>query len=292
MGRTTKNTINKFVVFGLIGLLCFFYLFKQYSGSLVLREKDRINIGVYADIPYVYSYHPGKKLAIVTYFNPDYLVKVPGGYDWYKIGSLGLLGKIEDNREKILKQAFSELVGTPIDYLYYPQNARLLRNNKQNFEDYYLQFNNQTLFSKKFTNSITNLFDKLLIKRVFSVRRDHLIFINSYNLVTSRDAREYYEAEKLDGKLKGLFYHESLLNLALKAVVAVNKDNYPKATRVVRQIESLGIKVIEIEINDNLKNSKCVITVNKQQQKALRKLGRIFNCQIKTHKSTIIKYTL
>ncbi len=292
MGYKNKSGFNKLLVIVILIIIICLYLYQQWCSSVVLRESDRINVAVFTDVPFVFSLNRHKNLAVITYFRPDYLVKVPQGYDWYKVGSLDLLGKIEKQRETILKQAFTELMGVPIDFIYYPRSAEIIEFSDISFNQFYYDLIKKQLFSSQYKHSVNNLFDRLLIKGLFQVRHDHLVFLETTELGIREKERIYYYSDKLDTKLKGLFYHDSLLNEALKAVVVTNRKNYNQANLILRQLEGIGVKVIEIKINDRLKNKQCLVEGTKKQKPILNKLKRLFNCHLKIQKSAIIKYTL
>lgn len=267
------------------------FLYQQFSGSLFFREHDRITIGVYGTHPYVYSYNPTKKLAFVVQFDPEYQLNVPGGYGWYKLGSIDLLGKIEGKRAELLRQSFAELIGSPVDYVYYPKKAALVANSEKEFRDFY---NNerQQIYSKTYTNSITNWIDKLLIRRVFNAREDRLVYLDTADLFRQQRGEQRYDAELLDSRLKGLFYRDSLLSAGLKAIVVTKSVAYPAAKRILRQIEGVGIKVIEIEINDALKNRRCQIKGMGDLKWATRKLALYYDCQNLRSDSQILRFVL
>lgn len=293
MGFKAKRiAFNNFIVLFILFFIVTIFLYYQLVNSVILKEKDRINIAVFGNPPFVYSYNVHQDFSVVTFFRPDYLVKVPLGYDWYKIGSLDLLGKIEKQRPSILKAAFGELIGAPIDYVYFPQKARIIEYRSQNNNEAYYHLIQNELFSKNYKHSISNLFDRLLIRRIFKIRADHLLFIETDSLGVEKQERHYYYSDKLDTKLKGMYYHDSLINRAYKAIIITEAKRYNEAVLLLRQLEGIGVKVIEIEISPKLKNKQCLVSGSKKEQSALIKIRRLFNCQVSWQDSSIIRYTL
>jgi len=292
MAPKGKSSFNLRLLIGLFLLLLAFFLYQQISGSLLLWEKDRITIGVYGSHPYIYSYNPTKRLAFVVQFDPSYQLNVPGGYGWYKLSSLDLLGKIEGRRAELLRLSFGELIGSPVDYVYYPKKAALLELSPQRrFRDFYTDERLQ-IYTSTYTNSITNWIDKFLIRRVLAAREDRLVFLNTDDLFRESGEERRYDAELLDSRLKGLFYFDSFLNSGLKAIVATRSSGYLSAKRILRQIEGVGIKVIEIEVNDALKNRRCQIMVSQQHNWVARKLANHYHCQIGKNNSNIVRFVL
>ena len=285
-------SFNKLVVVFIGLLILSLYFYHQFQTSIIIAEKDRINIAVFSEMPFVYSINRQQNFAVVTYFHPDYLVKVPGGYDWYRVGSLNLLAKIEKQRVKILKTAFSELLGAPIDFVYYPKKAQVVDQPAISFNQFYDKFLKEKLFSNSYQSSIDNIFDRIMIKNLFQVRADHLLFLDSTDLTVQERNRHYYYSDKLDTRLKGLFYHESLISQAYKAVIITDKDKYPQAQLVLRQLEGIGIKVIEIEVVPKYKAKKCEIQTSGNQKALANKLTRLFDCTKSVHDSEIISYNL
>ena len=293
MGYKHKQIlVNKLIVVVVFLAILLCYLFFQWRTSIILNEKDRINIAVFSEIPFVYSINLRKDFAVVTYFHPDYLVKVPHGYDWYRLGSLNLLGKIEKQREKILRSAFSELIGAPIDLVFYPKRAKIISDPELTFSEFYYEFIKKELFSSQYQRVIPSLFDQLLIKNLFQIRQDHLLFLDTADLGFKQKNRTYYYSDKLDTRLKGLFYHDSLISYAFKAVIVTDKNRYQQAQQLLRQLEGIGIKVIDIEVKKRVENKHCLLAISPDQTIVGRKLQRIFNCKIKTQNSQIIRYTL
>jgi len=184
------------------------------------------------------------------------------------------------------------LVGAPIDFVYYPKAARVTEFKDVSFNEYYYDLVKSKLFHSQYKHSVRNLFDRLLIRSLFKVRHDHLVFLNTSDLGLTKNKRTYYYSDKLDTKLKGLFYHDSLLNESLNSVVVTSSKNYDQANLILRQLEGIGVKVIEIQVRDQLKNKQCLIAGTEAQRPILLKLKRLFDCQIQIQKSAIIKYTL
>jgi hypothetical protein len=293
MGSRAKSVfLNKVVVGLVLALLVSLYLYHQWANSVVMREKDRINIAVFAKTPFVYSYNVAKKMAVVVYFNPNYLVNVPGGYSWYKVGSLNLLGKIENKRGEILKQAFAELVGVPIDFVYYPKKAVVVEGQPLSFENFFSQLTQKTLFSSQYQHSAKNLFDSLLIRHQFRVRGERIVFVDTAELAVKEQNRWRYFADKLDVKLKGMFYYESFLQQLPKARIYTSVNKFSEAQLVLRRLEGMGVKVIDIQTKSNHKSKQCLLLGSREQKEILKKIARLFNCQTKEQSSSIISYTL
>lgn len=293
MAVKSKRANNFWLVYVFLGVTALALVIYQYRYSLYFREADRINIAVYSQPPFVYSYNPHKQLGLVVFFDSESLVNVPGGYGWYKLGSLALLGKIEGKRDALLKAAFAELIGAPVDYVYYPSQAAILKPSIiSGREADYFNASKRKLLGRNFRNSISNLFDQLLLRRIFTVRRDRLVFLNTDNIRFEDRGSFYYQSTRLDARLKGLFYHDSILNRALKAVLVTDKRHYPAAVRLLRQVEGLGIKVIEIEVNNNLTSKTCDLTASRLERAVLAKLARYYHCQRHAGDSQIIKFVI
>lgn len=290
--KSKRSLLNRKLVFGLFFLLFLSYFYQQWRSSLILTEKNRLNIAVFSEVPFVYTLNVPKNFAVITYFNPNFLVEVPGGYKWYRVGSLNLLGKIENKREEILRQSFSQLIGAPIDLIVYPKQAVASSETKVSFPEFYDGLVKNRLFSRHFRIATNNFFDRLLTYKAFQVRQDHLLYIDTTDLGVLQKGKTYYYPEKLDSRLKGLFYDDGFLNQALKAVIVTDRDNYSRAQQQLRQLEGIGIKVIDIEITKKLKNRRCVIAYSRQHRSALSKLKRLFSCETKLQNSNIIRYTV
>jgi hypothetical protein len=127
---------------------------------------------------------------------------------------------------------------------------------------------------------------------MLAAREDRLVFIDTNDLFREYHEERRYDAELLDSRLKGLFYHDSFLSAGLKAIVATRSRGYLSAKRILRQIEGVGIKVIEIEVNDALKNRRCQVIGSKDLNWAERKLANHYHCQIVKNNSNIVRFVL
>jgi len=294
MGQSRNRALGwKLVVVIIIGIFAL-WLVKQYRSSLFLSKRQVVNIGVFSEKPFVYSYDRNRKIAHIVNFEPDIYVNVPGGYGWYKLGSVNLLGQIENNQNEILKQTFAELAGAPIDLVVYPKKAKVFENQAKNFLDYFYNFRQHWISQSKNSHSVNNLFDRLILPAKLNLRADRLIVINTENLILKEKNQKRYYSEKLDSKIKGFLYQEELLHSPAKVVIFSSSENYLSARKLMRQVEGLGLKVLELKILSNEPDKHCLIKASSNNKKIAKLLADYYNCQVEIDRvpSTMIGFYL
>ncbi len=280
MPRNKPNTNYRIIGIILAGLI-FLFLWREYAGSLFLNRRERISIGVFAETPFVYSYNRLTNLAHIVYFDPDIYVDVPGGYGLYRLGSVNLLGKIENRRTEILTRTFEELAGIPVDIVIYPKAGEVVEKaSGQPFMDYFFTYRSSDLSSGDNALSTRNIFDRTILKGKFNLRNDRLIMTDATEVYHLKSRKKNYFADKLDTRLKGFFYQQSLTNVPGKVVIYTSAEGYGAAKRISRRIEGAGLKVFEIELRDKLP-PKCQIDNSKANEPAVRLLSDYYGCAIK-----------
>src|SRR3989338_7385528 len=84
--------------------------------NLILSYKnDRVNMVFYGRKTTLLSISKTEDVHYVVIPDNDIYILVPGGYQYYRIGALGRLSKIEKDPD-IIHRAFSSLVSADIDY--------------------------------------------------------------------------------------------------------------------------------------------------------------------------------
>jgi hypothetical protein len=248
--------------------------------SKFLSKRERITVGVYDDIPYVFSYDKAARLGTVIYFNPDVLVTVPGGYSWYRLGSVQLLATIEHKTNFLLTQTFSQLIGAPVDLALYKTSTEVIYGRDTDFLEYFMSNRGlKTLFSKKYALSSGNLIDRFLINRALNASPDRLIVVNAENDYIQRGSKLYYTPERLDSQNKGYFYQKTFSENSVKVRLNVPRKQYVAGLEISRLIEGMGIKVLSVEADLN-GQKECSIRHSKENKKVAEQLHNYFPCTL------------
>lgn len=269
-----------FLVFVIFGVLLLYGL-HQIVTSKYLSTRERITIGVYDEIPYVFSYDKRTNLGTVMYFDPDANVEVPGDYGWYKLGSVRLLATIEHKTTELLERTFARLVGVPVDMVIYRNSSDVLSEINEDFLDYFMKKRgSQSSLSKEYGSSIRNLADRLFIRKILDLSPDRLIAVNAENDYVLRAGKPYYTEQKLDSHLKGFLYQRQLTSSGIKVRVIAHDDEYRGAQMIGRLVEGMGTKVLSIDLTER-KLERCEITSEKSGAAIARLLGIYFPCTVR-----------
>jgi hypothetical protein len=269
------------LVLGFIIVILMLYLVHEVLTSQFLSRRDRITIGVYDDVPYVFSYDKTTRLGTVIYFNSDVMVTVPGGYGWYRLGSVRLLATIEHKTNALLTQTFAQLIGAPVDLAIYRTTKDLIDNKVSDFMEYFMSKRGlKVLFSKDYAISSTNLIDRFLVNRALNTSPDRLIVVNAENDYVTRDNRKFYTPEKLDSRNKGYFYQKTASESSVKVHITANRKQYRAGTEIARLIEGMGIKVLSVDEDTANSLHECIIRYSTQGKTIAALLHNYFPCKL------------
>lgn len=280
-------------------ILLFLFLFlliiiAQIKTSVFLSKRERVTVAVFGQKPYVLSYDKKNKLGHLVYFDPSILVNVPGGYGWYKLGSVSLLGKIEERQKEILKSTFAELSGVVVDIVIYPKDVRVEEGLAADFIDYFLASRSK-LDSSLYQFSTNNVFDRLFLKKILGLRVYKLVILNAEKDYFEKNNKKYYRAELLDSRVKGFFYQDIFLESKAKIRLYYSStDGYKAAKRLSRFIEGFGIKVIDISRSPQKKLdiNACMVEFHRDYRLIGRLLADYFHCtkRVKDKVSILIDF--
>ncbi len=198
---------SKIKLFLLFGFLFLLIAAAQVKTSIFLSKRERVSIAVFGEKPYVLSYDKKNHLGHLAYFDPNILVNVPGGYGWYRLGSVSLLGKIEGQQKELLKRTFEELSGAFVDIVVYPKDSAVIDRTKSAFVDYFLSSRSK-ITPNFYKFSTDNIIDRFLLKKTLRLRMDKLVILSLEKDYFKKNKKSYYRAELLDSRLKGFFYQD------------------------------------------------------------------------------------
>jgi len=263
----------------LIIILIVYCLYRLITFLIVLTDKSRLNIIFYGNRPVYYSLGIGNISYVVEYSVTDKIL-VPGGYGYYRVGSLGKLVSLEKKPE-IFKKTFSAFTGSFIDYFFYPKDVEIYHKN--------IGIDN-TLpsFSDFFTSrSNANLIERIYLAIIFLQQDRNQLKLIDNDYTEKRNHENYYNNNLFISDNQGSFYVNSLRNEKL-TVQIIYHDSYDAAALVGKIIEGQGIRVVDITKKSGQKtNSNCMISESylKDFSKTSKTLALFFKCQMKKSKT-------
>lgn len=237
--------------FFIIGLFLYiiFAGVRTFKNSLFFKVDDRINIIFYQQQPIFISLGRRDNVNYMATFDTDLKVHLPGGYGFYKIGSIGKLADL-DNDKDLLRRSFSSIVSTNVDYYFYPKSAQIYNNKstdpavsaipKLSLADVFLNLKYKTNAS---------LINRAFIFFYLAGRRG-----GDFNYINSSVVERYPQNEKDRDKIlsennffvkyQGYFYQKRLREEEKNVQIYYNK--YSAAQTLTRIMGGEGIRVIDL----------------------------------------------
>lgn len=260
MALPKKNTWRIIFVFFLVFFI--YFLIKNITSSVFLKNRDRVNVVFYSKNTLFYSLS-NSEVNYLLYFSPQTKLIVPGGYGQYRVGSLQKLAFLEKNPE-IIKKTFSFNTFSFVDLYFYPKKSEIYYQNEK--VRYFPQIREILFYS-----SNANFFDRMV-----------LIFIFFQKRLSDFKIREIDEAF-LDPKLfikevEGNFYKKAYRTDQINVQIIYTKS-YSTALLLSQIINGEGIRTVDISQSDE-KISSCVI-ISKDQSKGVLALKDFFRCGFK-----------
>ena len=269
-----------------LGLLIFIVLL---SLVVIFNGKNKINIAFINQKPFVFSFDPQEKKAIILSLPPKTFIETIHGYGNYPLESIYKLGEQESlDGGEFFASSLQENLRVPIDgYALISKEANLASKPR----DFILGcFRNLFLGRGK-----TNLKKGDIVSLWFKfkkVRQDKISIIDLEKLdITEKiilpDGTEGFKINSQKFKKVALeFFKDPQIRQENLEIAVLNSTSYSGlATRMADLIENIGGRVVEVgEIKNSkfqIPNSKCELRSKKELKKSytLRKLEKVFDCQ-------------
>ncbi len=266
--------MKRIVVACMFVLLVAWGIGRMFAASPFLSKQDRITVGVYSAYPFVITYQKSSHIVSVVWFNADAPVRVPGGYQWYKLSKVRLLDAIERQKGELLRRTFEELIGAPVDLVLMPRTTNPLPKPDDTFVATFYAQRAKILspIGGSYVLASGSFVDRYFLSQILRSRNDKLLFINAY-----QSGR--YEPDKLDQLVKGYFYWSSVSDTVNVDVRVSHSDYYSAAERLGRIVEGMGIKVFDVSVYDNNTDKRdCTIGFGEKQAYEADMLARHFGC--------------
>lgn len=273
-------------LFVILIFILLMYSIQTVRQSLFFSSRNRVSIAVLAPHVFVASYDKRTAITNVIYFNADAQVTVPGGYGWYNLSSLPLLGKIEHKEFAIARHAFEELVGAPVDAVVIPVGSDIVDESTEPFIEWFFAKRRSFLapLSSQYKLSDHNIIDWYFFRTILATRKDKLVFVDgSAGLVQTKKNGLRYSAEKLDLTVKGFLYW-TYPSVGGSVNIFVSQEQYSAGTRIGRIVEGTGMKVLDVQTVQKAPDT-CMLIGASQHRNALYSLANYFGCSIKLDES-------
>lgn len=262
--------ISPLLIFLILFILVILVVYSQVHTSIFWQGKDRINVLIYDERPWVFSLDMRSSIQTQVNFSADKKVIVPGGYGEYRIGALGKLSYLE-KKPVMLRNTFALNTHAFIDRYFYRRTSLIYYENN-------LPKSTSPIFLKILSyQGDANLIDRLYLAWYFTKNYPKNLREYTYNQDQTRLwYRLSYRTEK---KRLQIIYHTS----------------YATARNLSDLIEGNGIRVVDLTYENKPALGRCVVTENEPVfSQTANDLAWFFHCQLirqKSEISDIILYT-
>lgn len=279
MKRKKKNRRIKFFLLGAIIFPSFFIIYiliKDFSRSVFLNNKERINVVFYSDRTYYFSLDRKGEINYYLYFPPDLKLTIPGGYGIYRVGGLGKLVSLEKKAD-IFKKTFSWATSSFIDYYFYPKKSEIYYGfDKKN------NLSLPTLAKLINYQSNANFFDRFYLFFFFlrtSVK-------NYLPLPLLNDEKNFFNEKEFFKKTQGYFYKKIFRQEDLNIQI-IYHQSYQTALGISSIIEGEGIKVNDLTKIEKISQDCLILENKKRHSQTAIALKNFFHCQIKKKETNL-----
>lgn len=225
----------------LIGAVIVIILLRQFFASAFFFDRDRIQIAMYGETPAYFSLERGGAIHYVTTFAADSRTSVPGGYKEYRIGGLGRLVELE-KKPALYRHTFSRITGSMTDFYFYPRTSTIYYGTR---EEYHIP-----TVTELFTYaSNANIFDRAYIWLQFVGKRKTALDEVKIKKI-KQDDKVLLSDQTFAEQYLGFFYQKSLRE-ENKTVQILYHTSYSAARNVSRIIDGEGIRVVDIDTDNN-----------------------------------------
>jgi hypothetical protein len=265
--KDNQSKIRYFFPFIFLLILWFFY--KNFSTSVFIKNKDRINLVFYSQNTSFFSL--GKNdIDYLINFYPSTKILVPGGYRYYRVGALGKLIDLEKNPE-IFKKVFSSATSSFVDLYFYPPKTEIYYDKK---DDLFFPSLKEIFFFKSNGNFLDRII--LFFKFISKHRADFKII----------DVKaDIFDDNKFHDDYIGIFYKKKYREI-MPTVQIIYTKSYSTAYLLSRIITGEGIRVVDLKMDDHEKINNCQI-ISKNINFVVWSLADFFGCEKKVGETEV-----
>lgn len=271
-----------YIVLGLFIITYLSYKFYQsYATSLFSSKRNRINFVVYGQSTAFYSVDKAETRHYMMYFYPDLKMQIPGGYDDYRVGSLGKLAKL-DKKPDILRKTFAVATTSFVTHYFYPHAVMVYYGTKLPTKP-----KKPKLRDIWFMSSNASILDRLYISLIIFDKKDddfHIIAYQSEKNTVQDDI--FFEDNSFIKNSIGLLfqgrYRDEQKNIQIQY-----RKNYTVAAKLSSLLEGNGIRVNDLTL-DMEKRKNCLIIENSRTfSETAKDLASYFGCPLSYGKTDV-----
>ena len=121
--------MKSFYIVILLFVFCFLiFIYRSITSSVFLQNKEKVNIVFYGQNSFFYSFDKSGDTNYIIKMSSDLKSLVPGGYGFYRLGSLGKLVSLE-KKSDIFQKTYSAATSAIVDLYFYPKDTSIYYNN-------------------------------------------------------------------------------------------------------------------------------------------------------------------
>jgi len=246
--KSQKSKVKNIILL-IVFISIFIYLFiKSVKSSIFLRNKEKVNVVFYGQSSFFYSFDRGGDTNYIIKLSSDLKSLIPGGYGFYRLGSLGKLVSLEKDPE-LFQKTFSVATSSIVDFYFYPKDLAVYYDNKDKNGNF------PSISNILFYKSNANWIDKFFLYFLFSDRN-----LNHYKTI---DSSNYDDTLSLGKNIQGTLYKRIYRKVG-DNIQIIYQENYRAAVLIGTIIDGEGIRVVDISQNDE-KHNRCLLISNKKE---------------------------
>lgn len=266
-----KSKLPFSVVLLVLGLFLLYFLIKNITSSVFLKDQDKINVVFYGNVSRLYSTAQSAEPKYLLTFSPGAKLLVPGGYGYYNAGALNKLVNLEKDPD-LFKKIYSAACSCTVDLYFYPRQADI-------FYDDVEKINFKPSIKEIFLNpSNATIFDRMMV--FFNLVQKN----NSYRQIEIGDD---YDRIKFNEDYQGIFYKKSYRETGDNVQIIYAKS-YETATLLSSVLDGEGIRVVDLTLGQEFKGTcEIVARSDKLKSKTVIGLRDFFHCSVKVGEPTV-----
>lgn len=272
-----------FLILGFILVYIVSFAVRDFSSSLFVQHRDRVNLVMYGQQTIVYSFGTSDVGEYAVLFYPDLRVRVPGGYGDYRVGALGKLIHLENDPDLLIK-SFSADLSTFIDFYFYEGGVKDRVYYGDNYEESTISKPSVLdIFSKR---SNAGFFDKIYLATLITNKNTKDLQIISYLRYTEENGDKILSYKDFLRQFQGVFY-QSTYRKENKNVQILFEGRYKNANVVSSILDGVGIRTSDIsyregEDDEESEKKQCVVIEQEGEGSvSARRIASFFDCRMK-----------
>lgn len=214
-------------------------------------------------------------------FPPDLKVDVPGGYGQYRIGSLGKLAVLDENK-MLLKKTIAATTTTFIHYSFYPKSDEVFYG--EQVSDTSTRPSVQHIL---FDESNAGFLDRLyLASSMIGEKSTSFTMIRYGQDVNAVLGEAVFREDSFKKKSLGLLY-QSTYRDEQKTVQVLYPAQYRTASRIAAILEGNGIRVSDISLDIDRSTQCRIIYSSEIPSQTAQDISEYFSCPLEAGKTDV-----